>query len=151
MDGLKESLRSAKGEVLLELIDVERKAEAFSKWRRPPLKKDGVYWAAVRFLNDDRFYKVRPVILLEDLPGRDTVKILSCTGVDRDGRYPLTDYMNMGFKKPTYVDIANVIEIPRRYVFLEAAKPLSKEDILGLTKAIRERTASQEKYEGGEA
>lgn len=150
MDGLNESIRSVKGEVLLELIDVEKKAEAFSKWRRPPLKKNGVYWAAVQFLDDDRFYKVRPVILLEDLPGKDTVKILSCTGVDRAGRYPLTDYINLGFKKPTYVDIANVIEIPRRYVFLEAAKPLSKEDVLGLIKAIQGKVASQKGTEGGD-
>lgn len=127
MHFLKEKIKTPDGTILYEKQDLDEKAKLYSYRSKNVFKKWDVYWTAVRFLDDPRYYKIRPVIIQDCLNDKE-LNVLYCSSKDKENRYAIKQYMNLGFIKPAYVlyDKPGPVEI--KYVFNKANKPLSKED-----------------------
>lgn len=124
-----ENIRTPKGELLYEKPEILRKAERF-KNRKFFFRKWDMYWAAVRFEDDERFFKIRPVILIDQIE-ENCFKILCCSHSYREGRYPLKNYLNLGLKGPSFV--LNKTElIEPQYILDPLRNSLSFEDRKGL-------------------
>ena len=120
-----ETIRTPKGDILYEESEILKKAQNF-KSRKFIFKQWDMYWAAVRFTDDLRFFKVRPIILVKQL-GSSSFKILCCSHINKEGRYPLRNYLTLGLKDPTFVvSKPEIIEL--KYIFDSLKKPLSFED-----------------------
>ncbi len=123
---LKETLRTFDGDILYDETDLKFKSNQYKNISRS-FKKWDVYWAAVGFEDDEKYFKIRPVIILKE-ENKNTFKVLQCSSVKKSNRYPLRDYLNLGLKKPTYVVYDKEELILKNYIFEAVNKPLSKED-----------------------
>lgn len=99
------------------------------------MKPWDVYWAAVRFEDDPKYWKIRPVIIIS-YDGKDEVSTLYCSSKNKPGRYCLVDYLNVGLSKPTYVPYNDNYDIPVKWVFEKFNKPISKKDQIALSKLM---------------
>lgn len=125
---LNEAIRTADGVVLYEKIDIDNKAKQFLHRPKNIFKKWDVYWAAVRFEDDQRYYKIRPIVIL-GYKDRNTIKAIYGSSVDKYNRYKIKNHLNMGLAEPTYLIYKKEESVPIAYVFDPTIKPLSKEDI----------------------
>lgn len=123
--GIQEALRTSKGEILYEESEILKRSENY-KNRKFVFRKWDMYWAAVRFEDDPRYFKIRPVILCE-MVDKNIINILWCTHVQGQNKYPIKNYMNLGLKEPTY--IVKKPELMRISLLFEPLRnSLSKED-----------------------
>ena len=135
MNSLKEKIHTANGETLYDIVDLNIKAKQYAKRVRKSLKPWDVYWAAIRFEDDPKYWKIRPVIIIS-YDGKDEVSTLYCSSKNKPGRYCLVDYLNVGLSKPTYVPYNDNYDIPVKWVFEKFNKPISKKDQIELSKLI---------------
>lgn len=127
MDSIKEAIRTYNDVTLYEKADMDRIAKDFAKRSKNVFKKWDVYWAGVQFKDDPRYYKIRPIVII-DSDNRESVNALYCTTVFKKDRYQIKDWLNLGFSEPTYVIYNHKESVPIKYVFESANKSLSKDD-----------------------
>lgn len=125
---LNEAIRTPEGVVLYEKIDIDNKSKHYRNRPKNIFKKWDVYWAAVRFEDDQRHYKIRPIVIL-GYKDKDTVKAIYGSSVDKCDRYRIKNHLSMGLVEPTYLMYKKEESVPIMYIFDPTTKPLSKEDI----------------------
>lgn len=127
---LQETIRTPEGDLLYEESEILKKSQKF-KNRKFTFKKWDMYWAGVRFTDDPRFFKIRPIILLKE-KGNNLFDILWCTSVFGVGKYPIKNYLNLGLIKPSYI-VKKPESINLEFILDPLKNSLSKEDIKNIT------------------
>lgn len=137
---LKEKIKTPDGTILYEKQDLDEKAKQYRHRSKNIFKKWDVYWAGVQFEDDHRYYKIRPVIISKYLNNSMDLEVLTCTHILKEGRYPIKNYLNLGFSVPTYVVYDNPMPVSINYIFDPASKPLSKKDIIAINDLIIDKS-----------
>lgn len=122
---LKEVIRTPEGDLMYEESEILRKSQKFKNRNFSKIKPWSVFWGAVHFSDDPRFFKIRPIIIL-NIEG-DIAKVLICSSVEKPDRYLLKNYLNLGLIKPTYV-VKRVISLKSLYILDSLKGTLSKKD-----------------------